>query len=79
MSQGYTLLTVEANKRANAKNIGVALGRACIKAGVSVNQVAEHFGMSRMAVYNWFRGVSNPNPRLKGAIQAYIASISTKK
>lgn len=79
MSQGYTLLTVEANKRANARNIGVALGRACIKAGVSVSQVAKHFGVSRMTVYSWFRGAFNPSPRLKGTIQDYIASISTKK
>jgi DNA-binding XRE family transcriptional regulator len=79
MSQGYTLNMVEANKTANARNLGVALGRACIKAGVSVNQVAEAFGVSRMAVYNWFKGVSHPNPKLKGDIQDYITSINKKK
>lgn len=79
MSFGYTLSLVEANKSANARNIGVALGRACIRAGVSVNQVADTFGVSRMTVYNWFKGVSTPTPKLRADIQAYISAISIQK
>jgi len=36
MAQGYSFDLVEANKRASAKNIGVALGRVCIKARIPV-------------------------------------------
>ena len=52
MSYGYSQSLVYANKKANIKSLGVALGRACILEGVSVSHVADFFGVSRMAVYN---------------------------
>jgi transposase len=41
-----------ANKAADGKHIGVALGRQCIKAGVSVSSIAGKFNVSRQTVYN---------------------------
>jgi len=36
---GYTVSLVEKNKAADGKKIGVKIGRACIKKGVSVKEV----------------------------------------
>lgn len=72
MGYGYSQNLVEANKKANARSLGVALGRLCIRSGVSVAEISEMFGVSRMAVYNWFRGVSAPRPELAERIEAFI-------
>jgi transcriptional regulator with XRE-family HTH domain len=56
--------------------LGVKLGRACIKAGVSVVQVAADFKVSRTAVYAWFCGRSSPNWRLENAIEKYIKELA---
>jgi DNA-binding XRE family transcriptional regulator len=56
--------------------LGVKLGRACIKAGVSVVQVAADFEVSRTAVYAWFCGRSSPNWRLENAIEKYIKELA---
>jgi DNA-binding XRE family transcriptional regulator len=63
---------MEANKAADTKNLGVALGRMCIKADVSVSQVAAMFDVSRQTVYNWFAGHYTPNQRIVETIKAYI-------
>jgi transcriptional regulator with XRE-family HTH domain len=72
MSIGYSQNLVQANKEASARFLGVALGRHCIKRGISVAQIAERFGVSRMTVYLWFKGETNPNPQLAKEIQRYI-------
>jgi len=78
MAQGYSFDLVEANKRASAKNIGVALGRVCIKARVPVTQVAGHFAVSRMTIYNWFKGDVVPRVQLTTEIDKYIAHVKKK-
>jgi DNA-binding transcriptional regulator YiaG len=60
------------NKAADGKHIGVALGRICIKAGVSVSSIAERFDVSRQTVYNWFEGRVTPNNRMVEPIKEYI-------
>lgn len=55
---GYSQQLVKANKKANKKLLGVQLGMHCISRGISVIEVAEHFGVSRTAVYAWFKGES---------------------
>jgi transposase len=72
MSYGYSQNLVEANKKANARSLGVALGRLCIQSGVSVVEVAKTFGVSRMTVYNWFRGASAPRQELAERIKVFI-------
>jgi hypothetical protein len=79
MSYGYSQSLVYANKKANIKSLGVALGRACILEGVSVSHVASSFGVSRMAVYNWFKGDSVPHPETHAAIEKYIRSIKSRR
>jgi transcriptional regulator with XRE-family HTH domain len=72
MSHGYSQSLVQANKEVSARLLGVALGRHCIKQGISVSDTAERFGVSRMTVYMWFKGERNPNPAVATQIQRYI-------
>jgi predicted transcriptional regulator len=78
MSHGYSQSLVYANKKANAKSLGVALGRVCIHEGISVSHVADFFGVSRMAVYNWFKGDSVPHPDSHAAIEKYMRGIKSR-
>lgn len=58
MPIGYSLLTVDAIRRADQRLLGVQLGQICVKSNIPVNDVAEFFGVSRMTVYNWFKGTA---------------------
>ena len=68
MTYGYSQSLVYANKKANIKSLGVALGRVCIRANVSVASIADRFGVSRMTIYNWFKGDREPHPSYAKAI-----------
>jgi len=78
MSYGYSQSLVLANKDADAKSLGVALGRKCIQLGISVAHVADYFEVSRMTVYNWFKGECIPSTDLAVHIERYIKAISKK-
>jgi hypothetical protein len=56
MPTGYSLLTADAIRRADQRLLGVQLGRICLKNDIPVVDVSEFFGVSRMTVYNWFKG-----------------------
>lgn len=75
MSYGYSLRLVEANKRSESQSLGVALGRLCIAKNVPVQEVADQLGVTRMTVYNWFWGESEPNPNLTERIESYMATL----
>lgn len=60
MSYGYSAKTIHLNKKADSSRPGVALGRAAIKLGVSVADVALTLKVSRQTVYNWFIGAYDP-------------------
>jgi transcriptional regulator with XRE-family HTH domain len=72
---GYSLNLMLANKSADSKHVGVALGRICIKAGVSVSSIAERFDVSRQTVYNWFEGRVTPNKRIIESIKEYTTTL----
>ncbi|MGI9136097.1 MAG: helix-turn-helix domain-containing protein [Candidatus Nanopelagicales bacterium] len=59
--RGYSFRLVQANHTADSKRIGVALGRYCISKDIPVAEVAEKFDVSRMTIYSWFTGVSDPH------------------
>jgi predicted transcriptional regulator len=79
MSYGYSQSLVEANKRASIKSLGVALGRLCIKHGVSVSEVAKELRVSRMTVYNWFWGVTSPTLHLQNRVIQYMEYLKKRK
>jgi len=72
MTYGYSQSLVRANKNASIKSLGVALGRACIRANISVSQIAQDLGVSRMTIYNWFKGDREPHPSYAQTIADYI-------
>lgn len=61
---GYSLHMQQLNKKADAKNLGVRLGRYCIRCNIPVITVAKQMGLSRQAVYNWFVGRSAPSAEM---------------
>lgn len=73
MSYGYSMGLVQANKAADGKSRGVALGRFCISKGIPVSEVADIFKVSRTAVYNWFSGLSQPDRDHAEQIERFIA------
>jgi len=79
MSYGYSQSLVEANKKANIKSLGVALGRLCIKHEVPVSEVARELRVSRMTVYNWFWGVRTPTLHLQPRVVQYTEKLKKRK
>ena len=79
MSYGYSQRLVDANKKADAKSLGVTLGRLCIKHGVPVSEVARYLNVSRMTVYNWFWGVTSPTLHLQNRVIQYMEYLKKRK
>jgi transposase len=79
MSYGYSQSLVDANKKADIKSLGVALGRLCIKHGVPVSEVAQELGVSRATVYNWFWGTTSPALHLHPRTTAYTKFLKNRK
>ena len=75
MSYGYSSRLILANRKANNANLGVKLGRKCIKSDISVAEVAKRVGVSRMTVYNWFIGLHEPQPEHALAIADLINTL----
>lgn len=78
MSHGYSQSLALVNKEADTKSLGVALGRICITRNISVQSIASEFGVSRMTVYNWFKGHTEPSSALAHQIQRFIDKQSKK-
>jgi DNA-binding XRE family transcriptional regulator len=74
--QGYSIELKRLNDAADKKNLGVMLGRLCIKNDYSVGKVAEYLGVSRETVYSWFKGKANPNTTHKQGVEKLIARLS---
>ena len=79
MIYGYSARLIELNKKANARLLGVRLGRACMKNNVPVSLVATKLGVSRQTIYNWFCGTHNPKPAVGRRVLAYYTNITTSK
>jgi hypothetical protein len=76
MSYGYSAKLVALNRQADKENLGVRLGRACIKEDISVSMVASALGVSRQTLYNWFMGKSSPQPMMVDLVTRYLARIT---
>jgi hypothetical protein len=70
---------VYANRKADTKNPGVALGRHCVANDIPVLRVSEVLGVSRMTVYNWFSGAFWPNEEHHEAIERFIKRHKRRK
>lgn len=76
MSYGYSAKLVALNKQADKENLGVRLGRACIKGDIPVSTVASALGVSRQTLYNWFVGKSSPQSMMVDLVTRYLARIT---
>jgi transcriptional regulator with XRE-family HTH domain len=76
MSYGYSAKVVALNQQADKSNLGVRLGRACIKKDIPVSMVATMLGVSRQTLYNWFIGKSSPQPMMVDLVARYLERIS---
>lgn len=79
MSYGYSQRLIEAIHSADPKLLSVALGRLCLKFDIPVNDVAQALGVSRATVYNWFWGISKPDPKRSVRIAEYISKLKKSK
>jgi transcriptional regulator with XRE-family HTH domain len=59
--RGYSYQLVKANLAANPDLVGVQLGRYCIDRDISVLDMAQKLGVSKMTLYHWFIGRSVPH------------------
>jgi hypothetical protein len=78
MTYGYSQRLAELNRSAGLESVGVALGRECIRVGISVRTVAQDLKVSRMTVYNWFTGASKPGKRMDWIVKDYLAGLLRK-
>ena len=74
--RGYSLELMQANRAASATNIGVKLGRLCIKRNVPVSSVAVHCKVSRATIYNWFKGTIAPAEKNVDAVKTLLAQLT---
>lgn len=76
MSYGYSAKTIQLNKRADSNRLGVALGKASIKLGISVADVAGTLKVSRQTIYNWFIGSYDPKDIYTKSITSLLNSFN---
>jgi predicted transcriptional regulator len=61
-SRGYSHQLVKAIIAGDSAHVGVQLGRMCIENNISVREISQTLGVSRMTVYQWFSGRFMPRP-----------------
>jgi hypothetical protein len=76
MAKGYSSLFVQSVKDANPYLLGVRLAKLCIKKDIPVVDVAQHFNVSRMSVYAWFRGVRDVSDKHADKMKKLIDKLS---
>lgn len=77
-TRGYSSKLIQANKNASDDHPGVMLGRLCIAQDIPVTDVAQFLGVTRMAVYNWFKGKERPRQRHMEKIDQIITKLKNK-
>lgn len=75
MGIGYTFGTARKLKAADGALLGVRLGRLCVRKDVPVSKVAAELGVTRQAVYNWFRGAVPISSRYVPLVKKLIVRI----
>ena len=72
-SRGYSSRIIKANTEASTENPGVMLGRMCIARDIPVSDVSSYFGVSRMTIYKWFKGLEIPRQKQIARIEEVLA------
>lgn len=74
--RGYSKTVVDAVEGASSDSLGVTLGRICIQKDIPVNDIAKFFGVSRQAVYWWFKGKIKPSTKHTEKMEKLIEKLS---
>lgn len=74
--RGYSKTVVEAVQNTATDSMGVTLGRICIQRDIPVNDIAKFFGVSRQAVYWWFKGKMKPAEKHLDKMEKLIEKLS---
>jgi len=75
--RGYSSKFVSEVQSADQSKLGVKLGMACIKGEIPVSDVSEFFKVSRVTVYNWFKGKTKVPTEHTEKIEKLIAKVGT--
>lgn len=74
-NRGYSSRVVGANSLANIDSLGVLLGRYCIAKDISASEIAEAMSVSKMTIYKWFTGKTQPRKSQEERIRDIIADL----
>jgi predicted transcriptional regulator len=73
---GYSVFTARDIQRADGRLLGVKLGRLCVERAIPVTEVAEYLKVSRMTVYNWFKGTVDVSYKHEAQVESLIKRLS---
>ncbi len=79
MSNGYSSRFIKTVNMADTGKLGVQLGNLCIEHDMPAQDVAEHFGVTRATIYNWFKGVTNVPPSHQEQVAEAIRALLKKR
>jgi transcriptional regulator with XRE-family HTH domain len=79
MSNGYASRFIKAVNSADTNKLGVQLGNLCIENDIPAQDVAEHFGVTRTTIYNWFKGLTNVPPTHQETVAKAIKVLLDKR
>lgn len=74
-NRGYSSRIVSANSIADIESLGVLLGRYCIAKDISVSEISEAMSVSKMTIYKWFTGKTQPRKSQEERIRDIIADL----
>lgn len=78
MSNGYSTRFALAVNSADTSKIGVQLGNVCIDLDIPAVEVAQHVGVTRATIYNWFKGTTNVPPAYRDAVQDLVRRLTAR-
>ena len=77
-TRGYSPAIVAAVKNASLDSVGVELGKLCVDKNIPVTDVASFFGVSRQAVYLWFKGLTKPASKHQEKMAKLVTKLSAQ-
>jgi len=75
-SRGYNTKTIHQLSLVSSDSLGVKLGKVCVAKNIPVTDVAEFFGVSRQAIYMWFKGKASPRKDLREKVERLVEKLS---
>lgn len=79
MSNGYSSRFIKVVNSADTGKLGVQLGNLCIDNDIPAQDAAEHFGVTRATIYNWFKGITNVPPSHQEEVAKAVKALLAKR